>query len=263
MPCSGYLASVTTMKTIEGTLEHGHTSPAPNIECWIPEKNHTGIGIVILPGGGYGGLAEHEGAGYADHFMKAGVACFVVSYRLGSQGFRHPAMLEDALAAICTIRSNAADYGVDPDRLGIMGSSAGGHLAAHTLIAWNQYESNISLRPDFGILCYPVITSTGSHAHKGSILNLAGEAASGSLLDELSCEKHVSAETPPCFIWHTGEDDCVPAENSILFATALREHGVPFELHVYAKGGHGVGLQASFPWETDCLRWIKETALAL
>ncbi|TFH15591.1 MAG: alpha/beta hydrolase [Lentisphaerales bacterium] len=248
------------MKIITGKLECGHTAPDPSIECWIPERNHTGIGMVILPGGGYGGLAEHEGIGYAEHFMKAGIACFVVSYRLGSQGFRHPAMLEDALAAICTIRSGAHEYGVDPHRLGIMGSSAGGHLAAHVLIAWDQYKSEISLRPDFGILCYPVITSTGSHAHKDSFLNLAGEAASESLLDELSCEKHVSAETPPCFIWHTGEDAGVPVENSMLFASALREYGVAFELHVYAKGGHGLGLNAEFSWETDCLRWIKETA---
>jgi acetyl esterase/lipase len=248
------------MKIITGKLESGSTAAAPRIECWIPERNHTGIGMVILPGGGYGGLAEHEGAGYADHFMKAGIACFVVSYRLGSQGFRHPAMLEDALAAIYTIRSGAHEFGVDPHRLGIMGSSAGGHLAAHTLIAWNQYESEISLRPDFGILCYPVIASTGSHAHKGSILNLAGDAASESLLDQLSCEKHVRAETPPCFIWHTGEDAGVPVENSMMFASALREYGVAFELHVYAKGRHGLGLDTEFPWEADCLRWIKDTA---
>jgi acetyl esterase/lipase len=251
---------MTAKKIITRKLKRGHTAPAPSIECWIPEGNHTGIGMVVLAGGGYGGLAEHEGAGYAEHFMKAGVACFVVTYRLGSQGFRHPAMLEDALAAIATIRAGAHEYGVDPHRLGIIGSSAGGHLAAHTLVAWNQYESEVSLRPDFGILCYPVITSTGAHAHAGSILNLAGDAASESLLNELSCEKHVSAETPPCFIWHTGEDAGVPVENSMLFASALRAYGVAFELHVYAKGGHGLGLDTEFPWEADCLRWIKDTA---
>lgn len=244
---------------ITGTLDCGETSPAPSIECWIPEENHTGIGLIILPGGGYGGLAAHEGAGYAEHFSKAGIACFVVSYRLGSAGFRHPAMLEDALAAIYTIRSNASEYGVDPDRLGIMGSSAGGHLTAHTLTAWHQYESKISLRPDFGILCYPVITSTGIHVNKGSIRNLLGEDPSASLLDEVSCEKRVSANTPPCFLWHTGEDAGVPMENSMLFASALRRHGVAFELHVYVKGRHGLGLATTFPWEADCLRWMKET----
>lgn len=215
---------------------------------------------MILPGGGYGDLAEHEGKGYAEYFSKAGIACFVVSYRLGSQGFRHPAMLEDALAAIYTIRSAAREYHVEPHHLGIMGSSAGGHLAAHTLVAWNQYKSDISLRPDFGILCYPVVTSQGPYAHTGSMLNLAGDSASPELLNELSCDKQVSAETPPCFLWHTGEDTGVPLENSILFASALRRHGVPFELHLYHKGEHGLGLGAPFDWAPECLRWMDEIA---
>ncbi len=248
------------MKIITGKLKCGQTVASPSIECWIPKRDHTGIGLVILPGGGYEDLAEHEGAGYAAHFSKAGIACFVVSYRLGSQGFRHPAMLEDSLAAIYTIRSHAAEYGVDPCRLGIMGSSAGGHLAAHTLVAWDQYESDVLLRPDFGILCYPVITFREPHAHKSTITHLVGEDASESLLDELSCEKHVSVDTPPCFIWHTGEDADVSVDNSMLFASALRKNGVAFELHVYDRGRHGLGLGAPFLWEDDCLRWIEETA---
>ena len=177
------------MKTIvtNGSLKSGKTNPAPRIECWIPEHGHKGIGLIILPGGGYSGHAEHEGKGYAEHFSKAGIACFVVTYRLGSQGFRHPAMLEDALAAIGTVRARAADFGVAPGKLGIIGSSAGGHLAAHTLVAWDRYESAVSLRPDFGVLCYPVITARGTHAHKNSMLNLAGENPPEALLDELSC----------------------------------------------------------------------------
>ena len=248
------------MKILTGELRCGKTAPSPAIECWIPERGHKGIGLVILPGGGYGGLSEHEGRGYAQHFSKAGIACFVVFYRLGTDGFRHPAMLEDALAAINVVRSKADEYGVDPHRLGIMGSSAGGHLAAHVLVAWKQYESDVSLRPDFGILCYPVITARGPHVNEGSILNLAGEKTPAALLDELSCEKHVTADTPPCFIWHTAEDDCVHAENSLLFTAALREHAVPVELHIYAKGAHGLGLGTPFSWATDCLRWIEETA---
>lgn len=246
------------MNTITGTLKSGKTTPSPMIECWIPERNPGGIGLVILPGGGYGGLAAHEGKGYAEYFSKAGIACFVVSYRLGPQGFRHPAMLEDALAAIYTVRSEAHRFGVDPHRLGIMGSSAGGHLAAHALVAWNRYESDVSLRPDFGILCYPVITSQGTYAHAGSMRNLAGSDASPELLDELSCEKHVSTDTPPCFLWHTGEDLGVPLENSFLFASALRAHGVPFELHLYRKGRHGLGLGAPFDWGAECLRWLRD-----
>ncbi len=245
------------MKSIRGALKGGRTAPSPEIECWLPEKGHKGIGLVILPGGGYGGLAEHEGRDYAEYFARSGIACFVTSYRLGTEGFRHPAMLEDALAGICTVRSAAREFGIAPDRIGIMGSSAGGHLAAHTLVAWDRYESDTSLRPDFGILCYPVITSRGPYAHRGSILNLAGHNPLPEILDEIACEKHVSRDTPPCFIWHTGEDEGVPLENSILFASALRKNAVPFELHLYQKGLHGLGLATTFDWGTECLRWIS------
>jgi len=139
-----------------------------------------------------------------------------------------------------------------------MGSSAGGHLAAHALVGWPQYASAVSLRPDFGILCYPVIFSDGLYAHKGTMRNLAGENISAEQLEELSCERHVTADTPPCFLWHTGEDAAVPLENSLAFATALRRNKVPFELHVYNQGRHGLGLGAPFDWGGECLRWILE-----
>jgi acetyl esterase/lipase len=245
------------MKTIIGRLPGGTTASAPKIECWVPQDIQNGIGLIIFPGGGYGSLAEHEGKGYAEYFSQRGVACFVVRYRLGSEGFQHPAMLEDAFAAISTVRGSASDFHLDPHKIGVMGSSAGGHLAAHSLVASRQYESEIPLRPDFGVLCYPVITSSGEFCHKGSIANLLGETPSPALLEEVSCEKRVTRDTPPCFIWHTAEDGGVPAENSMMFASALRRHGIPFELHVYAKGVHGLGLNASFPWAEDCLRWLK------
>ena len=245
------------MRIIEAKLENGTTNPSPQIECWIPEDNHSGMGIIIFPGGGYHHLAEHEGKGYAEYFVKHGIACFVVKYRLAPE-HHHPEMLEDALAAVETIRTNAVDFGIDPDKLGVMGSSAGGHLAAHTLTAWDQYESAVSLRPDFGILCYPVILSSGKSAHQGSIQNLLGENPSLELLDAMSCEKHISDKTPPCFIWHTCEDDGVPVENSMEFASALRKNDVMFELHLYTKGRHGLGLGSEFRWEVDCLRWLKE-----
>ncbi|MBN1515181.1 alpha/beta hydrolase [Candidatus Sumerlaeota bacterium] len=247
------------LKTIRGALESGTTGPAPEIVCWPAQGEPSGIGIIIFPGGGYGGLAEHEGAGYARRLSSAGIACFVVEYRLGPQGFRHPAMLEDALAAISAVRSRAAEFGVNPDQLGVMGSSAGGHLAAHAMTAWRQYESAVPLRPDFGILCYPVITSQERFTHAGSIINLVGENAAPELLEAVSCERHVSAETPPCFLWHTGEDVDVPLENSLLYASALRERGVPFELHLYHQGRHGLGLETSFDWAAECLRWLEQT----
>ena len=246
------------MNRINGELKWGETAPSPGIDCYIPKDNPNGIGIIIFPGGGYGGLSEHEGKGYAEYFCASGIASFVVTYRLGSNGHRHPAMLEDALAAINTVRLRAHEFSIDPHKLGVMGSSAGGHLAAHALVAWEQYKSNTSLRPDFGILCYPVIVSEGQHAHTGSMRNLAGNSPSPELLHAISCDKHVSAKTPPCFIWHTGEDTCVPLENSMLFATALRESGVPFELHLYTKGGHGLGLNTSFTWAADCMRWVED-----
>lgn len=247
------------MKTIRGTLESGTTGPSPEIECWIPDNNSRKVGIIIFPGGGYGGLADHEGEGYARHFSNEGIACFVVTYRLGSAGHRHPEMLEDALAAIGTVRRLADEFGIDPDKVGVMGSSAGGHLTAHSLVAWQKYESDVSLRPDFGILCYPVITSTGPYVNKGSIVSLLGEDPSSELLDEVSCEKHVSSDTPPCFLWHTGQDQAVPFENSTLFTSSLRECGVPFELHIYPTGRHGLGLGADFDWASPCIRWIEET----
>jgi len=245
------------MNTITGKLESGKTNPSPEIECFIPKENPKGIGIIIFPGGGYHHLAAHEGKGYAEYFSQAGMACFVVTYRLGSQGFHHPAMLEDALAAIYTVRSRSREWGIHPNALGIMGSSAGGHLAAHTLVAWNRYESDVSLRPDFGILCYPVIATRGPYASKASIRYLTGDRTSEALLDELSCEAHVTGDTPPCFIWHTGEDTSVPLENSLLFASALRNNAVPFEYHVYEKGRHGLGLSTRFDWATECLRWLE------
>jgi acetyl esterase/lipase len=224
----------------------------------MPEQEATGVGVVVFPGGGYGSLAAHEGEGYARFLAAAGHAAFVVKYRLGSAGHRHPAMLEDALAAVAAVRARASEFGVDPAKIGVMGSSAGGHLAAHALVGWPQYTGDVSLRPDFGILCYPVILSDGPYAHKGSMRNLAGEDAPPELLTTLSCDRHVNKDTPPCFLWHTGEDAAVPLENSLAFATALRQKKVPFELHVYNKGRHGLGLGAPFDWGRDCLRWISD-----
>lgn len=247
------------MQQITGALTTSFTNPAPPIDLYLPNRARAnGAAIVIFPGGGYGMLAEHEGKGYADYFVQAGFACFVVSYRLGSAGFKHPAMLEDGLAAIGTVRQRAAQWGVDPNKIGVMGSSAGGHLAAHTLVANQRYRGPVSLRPDFGILCYPVIAMTGPHCHTGSRANLLGGNPSQALMTEVSCEQQVTVQTPPCFIWHTWEDAGVPVENSLMFGLALRQQGVPFELHVYQKGRHGLGLNAEFAWASDCLRWLGE-----
>lgn len=245
------------MSELIGSLESSLTGSAPHIKVFLPAKDKcNGIGIVILPGGGYGGLAEHEGKGYADFFSKNGFTCFVVKYRLGPEGHRHPAMLEDALAAIETAWKYSEKSGLGLKKIGIMGSSAGGHLAAHSLVDYAKYKSSVHLRPDFGILCYPVIDMKGKFRHQGSRNNLIGENPTEKLIDEVAILDRVSEKTPPCFIWHTWEDTGVPVENSMLFASALRKHGVPLELHIYEKGGHGLGLNAKFPWGQDCIRWL-------
>lgn len=246
------------MKKFKACLEKSTTAPSPEIACRMPETDSLGIGLIIFPGGGYGQLAAHEGEGYATAFSNSGITCFVVNYRLGSSGHHHPAMLEDAWAAITTIRTRCDEFGIEPDKIGVMGSSAGGHLAAHSMIGWPDYHGKTSARPDFGVLCYPVISAMGPFAHKGSILNLLGENPLPEMLDKVSCERHVTAQTPPCFIWHTFEDAGVPIENSMMFATALRKHNVPFELHIYQEGRHGLGLNTTFDWAAECLRWIRK-----
>ncbi len=246
------------MKTLRGALASGTTEPSPLIECYPavrPQERRPGL--LIFPGGGYAGLADYEGAGYAWYLAGHGISCFVVSYRLGTQGFRHPAMLEDALAAMATVRASAGELGVAPDRIGVMGSSAGGHLAAHAMVAWGLYSSPVPLRPDFGALCYPVISMAGDLAHAGSRENLLGPAPSREVMEEVSCELHVARSTPPCFLWHTRDDDIVPFQNSMVFATRLHENGVPFELHVYDSGPHGLGMDLSHPWAAACARWIS------
>lgn len=242
----------------------------PTLTPYLPEPDQaTGAAIVVCPGGGYGGLAPHEGNDYALWLNQHGVAAFVLKYRLGSNGYRHPAMLQDAARAVRLVRANAGEWKVDPKRVGIMGSSAGGHLASTLLTHFDAGDPNAtdpverqSSRPDLGILCYAVITM-GRYTHEGSKRNLLGNSPSPELVDLLSNEKQVTKDTPPCFIWHTWEDGAVPVENSLQFAVALRKAGVPFALHIYQKGGHGMGLADKppfahpHPWAADCLFWLK------
>jgi acetyl esterase/lipase len=243
--------------TLYGQLEGSSTAPRPAIEpCLPPPRRRTGAALVIFPGGGYAGLSDYEGMGYARWFARRGICCFVVTYRLGAQGFRHPAMLEDALAAIATVRAQAPSLGVDPRRIGVMGSSAGGHLTAHAMVAFGRYEREVPLRPDFGVLCYPVISMRDGICHLGSREMLLGPEASQQLKDETSCELHVGPETPPCFLWHTREDEMVPYANSTVFAEALHTHGVAFEMHIFDRGPHGMGYDLAHPWAELCARWI-------
>jgi acetyl esterase/lipase len=242
---------------------------------WPDPAKATGAAVVICPGGGYGGLAPHEGADYARFLNESGIAGFVLKYRLGSAGYRHPAMLQDAARAVRTVRARAGEWKLDPKRVGIMGSSAGGHLASTLLTHFDAGKPDAadpierqSSRPDLGILCYAVI-SMGDMGHRGSRNNLLGKDPSPELIRELSNELQVTKDTPPCFIWHTYEDSGVPVENSLQFAEALRKAGVPFDLHVYQKGPHGLGLgtrewnpEKRHPWTRDAVFWLQAQGFA-
>jgi acetyl esterase/lipase len=248
----------------------------PTLTPYLPEEgNRTGAAIVICPGGGYGGLASHEGVDYARFLNEQGIAGFVLKYRLGSNGYRHPAMLQDAARAVRTGRAHAAEWNLDPKRIGIMGSSAGGHLASTLLTHFDGGRPDDpdpierqSSRPDLGILCYAVITM-GEFTHQGSKNNLLGKNPSEDLVRNLSNELQVTKETPPTFLWHTWEDTAVPVENSLQFAEAMRRAGVPFDLHIYQKGSHGLGLGSAkwdperrHPWTKDCVYWLKAQGFA-
>jgi acetyl esterase/lipase len=241
----------------------------PTVTAYLPAPEaRNGASMLILPGGGYAHLAPHEGAGYAEWFVKQGVTCYVLEYRVGPSGYRHPAMLQDAARGLRMVRAFARRDGLDPARVGIIGSSAGGHLAATLLThfaAGDPQAADLiereSSRPDLGILCYPVITM-GDATHGGSRKNLLGDNPPADLVTLLSNEKQVTAQTPPCFIWTTSEDKTVPPENSLMFADALRRAGVPFDLHIYEKGPHGLGMgrpgHPAPPWTDALLFWLRQ-----
>jgi len=243
----------------------------PTLTVFLPETGKaTGAAMVICPGGGYGGLAQHEGRDYALYLRREGIACFVLKYRLGSHGYRHPIMLGDAARAVRLVRHRGPEWAVDAERIGIMGSSAGGHLAATLITHFDAGAANApdpvdrqSSRPALGVLCYPVIT-LGSFTHQGSKDNLLGPSPPAALVADLSNEKQIKPGGPPVFLWHTYEDQAVPVENALLFAQGMRAAGVPFDLHIYERGRHGIGLMAvppnfenPHPWAQDLVFWLR------
>ncbi len=248
----------------------------PSLTLYLPEKDKaTGVGVVICPGGGYGDLAlDHEGEQVGKWLNSLGVAGFVLQYRHhgSGAGYGHPAPLQDAQRAIRLVRSRAQAWGLDPNRIGILGFSAGGHLAssAATHFDENFYElkddiDKVSCRPDFAVLIYPVITMLRPYTHQGSVQNLLGRNPDKDLLDKLSNETQVTAQTPPTFLAGTWADTAVPIENSIQFYLALRKAKVPAELHIFEKGGHGTGLGrdglAFSDWPRLCAEWFRARGL--
>ncbi|MBN2983123.1 MULTISPECIES: alpha/beta hydrolase [Cohnella] len=222
--------------------------------------------VIVFPGGGYGMRAHHEGEPIALWLNSIGISAFVLRYRVAP--YQYPCAWLDAQRAIRTVRHEADRYGIDSARVGILGFSAGGHLAS---TAGTQYDAGRpdaedaverqSSRPDLTILCYPVISMDESITHAGSRLNLLGEDPDPELARKMSSETQVTPDTPPVFLWHTSDDGAVPVENSLAFATALRKQKVPFDLHVYAFGRHGLGLaedeKHTNGWTGACASWLK------
>jgi len=244
----------------------------PKLTIYLPtEDKATGAAVVICPGGGYGHLAmDHEGHQIGQWLNSFGVAGFILQYRhsRSGAGYRHPAPLQDAQRAIRTVRSRAAEWDVKPDRIGILGFSAGGHLTttAATHFNWKVYEprdeiDKASARPDFAVPIYPVVSLTEWYTHKGSRRNLLGDDPDPKLIEKLSNEKQVTSKNPPTFLMSTWEDTGVPAENTIAFYLALRKAKVPAEMHIFAKGPHGVGLGRHIPgtraWPELCAEWMR------
>ncbi len=237
-----------------------------------PEGRGVGTAVVICPGGGYVHLAtEKEGNEFARWFNSLGVSAFVLKYRLGPK-YHHPIELGDAQRAIRTVRAHAAAYHVSPDRIGIMGFSAGGHLASSAGTHFDPVNANptdpidkVSSRPDFLILGYPVISFTTPYVHKGSMRALLGDNPDPKLVALMSNELQVTAQTPPTFLFHTTPDTTVPVENSVLFYLALRKAGVPAEIHIYEKGPHGVGLASTdatlSTWPERLADWLRGRGL--
>ncbi len=234
-------------------------------------KSPNGTAVVVCPGGGYQHLAmDHEGVQIAKWLNSLGISAFVLQYRLGPK-YHHPAMIDDAHRAIRIVRTRSESLHIQPDRIGIWGFSAGGHLASTAATHFDSGDANSAdpieragSRPDFAILSYPVI-SLGEFAHVGSRTNLLGKTPDPKLVEDLSNDLRVTPQTPPTFLFHTTADATVPVENSVRFYMALRKAGVPAELHIFQNGPHGVGLaptDASLSaWGGLLANWLRERGL--
>lgn len=239
----------------------------PTLTIYKPaEGKATGASVVVCPGGGYGMLADHEGKPVAEWLNSVGITSFVLKYRLGAK-YRHPVMQNDVNRAIRVVRSNSEAWKIDPKRIGIIGFSAGGHLASTAATHFDAGDvkaidpvERFSSRPDAAMLIYPVITMSDEFTHLGSKHNLLGEHPDAKLVELMSNEKQVTKDTPPTFIVHTLDDAVVPCENAIEFTRSCRKMGVPVELHLFEHGPHGFGLAKGDTtlgvWTGMCEKWL-------
>lgn len=240
----------------------------PTLTAHFPD-NPTGAAMVICPGGGYTVVVDHEKQPVVDWLTARGIAAFVLIYRVAPR-YRHPAMLQDVSRAIRTVRANAAAYKIDPARIGVIGFSAGGHLAATAAVHHTAGDPNsadpierVSSRPDLSVLVYPMITMHAVGDKPAMCGNLLGKEPppAPELIELMSVERQVTATTPPAFIYHRRADGIVPVQNPLLYATAMAEAGVPFELHIYDHAGHGQVMATGDPidgdWPERLLNWLR------
>lgn len=245
----------------------------PEITIYPPRTKTTGAtAVVVCPGGGYSALAmNHEGRQIANWLNSYGIVAVVLKYRLGPR-YHHPIELGDAQRAVRTVRARATELGIDPNKVGAWGFSAGGHLVSTLGTHFDAGNASaadpidrVSSRPDFMILAYPVISFTTPYTHKGSLKSLLGDNPDPALVQSLSSELQVTPQTPPTFLFSTSGDTAVPAENSVLFYLALRKAGVPAEMHIFEKGPHGVGLAnndaALSDWPVALGNWFRTRGL--
>lgn len=252
---------------MEGWALNLANQEAPCITTYLLEGKGPFPVVIVCPGGGYTHHAEHEGEPIAKWLNSIGVSAIVLYYRIAPE--QHPVPLQDAQATIRMTRQSAKKWNIDPERVGILGFSAGGHLASS---AGTHFEAGdesadepinrYSSRPDVMILCYPVITmASPQYAHEGSKLNLLGEQPGLSLVRKMSIEKQVTENTPPAFLWHTADDEAVSVENSLMFARSLGKFNIPYALHIFESGKHGLGLAEDHPeanlWPNLCEAWLK------
>jgi len=239
----------------------------PALDCYLRESEKPAGAVLVFPGGGYNGRSLHEGKDVAEQFRRTGLQAFVCQYRV--KPHHHPEQLSDAARAIRHIRHYSEVWNVNPEKIAVCGFSAGGHLAAtlatrftdESLVLGDGFDT-ISARPDALILGYPVISSDRKFGHSGSFNSLLGEGAPQKLRKHLSAERNVSEKTPPAFVWHTCSDTGVLPENSLAFTAALRNYGILFDLHIFHRGAHGLGLGKEnrhvTNWHPLCVSWLTD-----
>ena len=261
------------IKIWENSREQQESEFEPEMDTYILQGKKKRPAVLICPGGGYGFTSEREAEPIALQFNAAGFHAFVLYYSVAPE--KHPQPLLDVSRSMCILREKKDEWNIDSEQIAVCGFSAGGHLAASLGVHWQEPYLEVpginigENRPDALILGYPVITS-GEFAHRGSFKNLLGKDAESELVEEMSLEKQVKPTTPPAFIWHTFEDPGVPVENSMLFAKALREKNIPFELHIFPEGPHGLSLateetddgnMGTYPhiasWMNLCIEWLN------